>query len=376
MVGYTLVMLAVAAAIVAIGDANAPGMLLLFGPRWLLPWPWLLLLPLVWRARWWVRGVAVTGALVTLLGVALWNVPRSALRLGIPDPVEPSLRVVTWNTDGRDLGPDQLAGYLARWDAHVVLLQDCRGDALTALARGRRDLAAYRDGEFCVISRLPARRLAIAPSQSRRDGRAIGFDVAWGGRTVRVVTVHLPSPRDELGAARNGDPSKLAFSVAQRSAASLRLSEWALAGARQADAIIVAGDFNDEPNAVTTQIVADTSWKREDRGQRDCMLFNALDVEQRLVPARGRDVAFTIVHAGEPERIDHVLVSEEFVPHSRHAVGYVERVEVLNDHLVERRRGRAPLAAAAGQDGPDLGRILSDHAAVCVSIVLGQSLPR
>jgi endonuclease/exonuclease/phosphatase family metal-dependent hydrolase len=131
--------------------------------------------------------------------------------------------------------------------------------------------------------------------------------------------------------------------------------------------LVVAGDFNDEPNAVTTQIVADTSWKRDDRAQRDCMLFNALDVERRLAPGRGRDMAFTMLHAGEPERIDHVLVSEEFVPQSRHALGYVERVELLNDHLFERRAGRAP--SAGRQDGPDLGRIFSDHAAVCVSIV-------
>lgn len=300
-VGYTLVMAAVAAAIVVIGDANAPGMLLLFGPRWLLPWPWLLLLPLVWRSRWWVRGVAVTGALVTLLGVALWNVPRSALRLGAADPVEPSLRVVTWNTDGRDLGPDQLAGYLARWDAHVVLLQDCRGDALTALARGRRDLAAYRDGEFCAISRLPARRLSIAPSQSRRDGRAIGFDVAWGGRTVRVVTVHLPSPRDELGAARNGDPSKLAFSVAQRSAASQRLSEWALAGARQADALIVAGDFN---------LPYGSHALRRDWGT----LRNA------FVEA-GWGLGHTMFAGRHRVRIDHVLASDALVPRSAQVLG-------------------------------------------------------
>ncbi len=137
--------------------------------------------------------------------------------------------------------------------------------------------------------------------------------------------------------------------------------------------MIVAGDFNDQPLAVTTQIVADTSWKREDRRQRDCMLFNALDVEQRLAPAAASRPSgdFTILHAGDPERIDHMLVSEEFVPGCANAIGYVERVEILNDHLLERRGGRAP--AAGTEEGPDLGRILSDHAAVCVSIVFSGS---
>ncbi len=244
-VGYALVMAGVAAAIVAIGDASAAGMLLLFGPRWLLPWPWLVLVPLAWRARWWVRGAAVLGAAVTLFGVALWNVPFARLRgPASDDAAGPTLRVVTWNTDGRPLTAEQLAAYLPRWNAQLVLLQDCRGDALTVLARRRRDFSAYRDGEFCVISRLPAHRLAVAAEGKRRAGRAIGFDVAWAGRLLRMVTVHLPSPRDELGAARQGNPSRLAGSVAERSAASQRLSEWALAGARQADALVVAGDFN------------------------------------------------------------------------------------------------------------------------------------
>ncbi|MCU0950350.1 MAG: endonuclease/exonuclease/phosphatase family protein [Burkholderiaceae bacterium] len=199
---------------------------------------------------------------------------------------------------------------------------------------------------------------------------------------LALLNVHLKSRRPEYAPGEDRDDLRCEAraqlrSLIMRGAEAAAVRQLVVDRTRHnRTPLIVAGDFNDEPNAVTTQIVADTSWKREDRGQRDCMLFNALDVEQRLVPARGRDVAFTIVHAGEPERIDHVLVSEEFVPHSRHAVGYVERVEVLNDHLVERRRGRAPLAAAAGQDGPDLGRILSDHAAVCVSIVLGKSLPR
>jgi endonuclease/exonuclease/phosphatase family metal-dependent hydrolase len=205
---------------------------------------------------------------------------------------------------------------------------------------------------------------------------------ASGAGALTLINLHLKSRRPEYVDGESRDDPRAEARAQLRSlimrgaeAAAVRrlVVEQTL---RNRTPMIVAGDFNDEPNAVTTQIVADTSWKREDRSQRDCMLFNALDVEQRLVPARGRDTAFTILHAGEPERIDHVLVSEEFVPDSRHAIGYVERVEVLNDHLVERRRGRAPFAAAADQDGPDLGRILPDHAAVCVSIVFGVPPPR
>lgn len=241
---YSLVMVGVMVAIATIGDANGAGMLLLFGPRWLLMWPWALLLPLSWLARPMVRAVALLGALVTVLGVAQFNVPVATLGRTDQGAAAEPLRVVTWNTDLADLTAPVLAAYLATWNAHIVLLQDCRGDAQAQLVRGRRDLRGYRDGEFCVISRLPMRRLMMAAAENRQQGRAVGFDVAWEGRTLRVVTVHLPSPRDELFAARHGDPSRLPFSVAQRSAASMRLSAWALAGVGEADALIVAGDFN------------------------------------------------------------------------------------------------------------------------------------
>lgn len=221
-------------------------------------------------------------------------------------------------------------------------------------------------GEHTHFSRpLMAARIALPPAMAG-DG---------GPTELMLLNLHLKSRRPEYvdGEARD-DPR--AEARAQLRALIMRGAEAAAvrrlvveATLRNRMPLIVAGDFNDEPTAVTTQIVADTSWKREDRAQRDCMLFNALDVEQRLAPARGRDTAFTFLHAGEPERIDHVLVSEEFVPQSRNAIGYVERVEVLNDHLFERRNGRVPLAG--GQDGPDPGRIFSDHAAVCVSIVFG-----
>jgi hypothetical protein len=193
------------------------------------------------------------------------------------------------------------------------------------------------------------------------------------GIEMTLLNVHLKSRRPEYADGEDRDDP--------RSEARAQLRSLIMRGAEAAairrividstlgnrSPLVVAGDFNDEANAVTTQMVADTSWKRDDRPQRDCMLFNALDVGQHAGPGPGRDVAFTILHAGEPERIDHVLVSEEFVPHSRHAIGRVAAVEILNDHLSERSRDRLPLSAQ--QEGPDLGRIFSDHAAVCVSIV-------
>ncbi len=188
----------------------------------------------------------------------------------------------------------------------------------------------------------------------------------FGNSALSLLNVHLKSRRpDFLDGEDRDEPICEARaqlrSLIRRGAEAAALRQIVIEATQMTRApLVVAGDFNDEAVSVTTQIVADTSWKREDRPQRDFMLFNALDVEQRLSPGRGRDVAFTVLHGGEPERIDHVLVSEEFVPQSKHALGRVAAVEVFNDHLHERRRADA---------GVRLDRIYSDHAAVCVTLV-------
>lgn len=188
-----------------------------------------------------------------------------------------------------------------------------------------------------------------------------------GGTTLTLLNVHLKSRRPEyLESEDRDDPRREAR--AQLRALVMRGAEAAALRALVIDAtrgartpLVVAGDFNDDIRSVTTQMVADTSWKPDDRPQRDHMLFDALDVEQRPSPGRSRDVAYTILHGGEPERIDQVLVSEEFVPQSKRAIGHVASVAFMNDHLVERK---VRDGAAA-----DLGRIYSDHAAVMVELV-------
>lgn len=193
-----------------------------------------------------------------------------------------------------------------------------------------------------------------------------------GATTLTLVNVHLKSRRPELAAGEDpADPACEARgqlrALLMRAAEAAAVRRLVIEATRDAaEPVIVAGDFNDEANAVTTQIVADTSWKSEHHEPRAHRLFNALDVMDQAQLSRARDVAYTIVHGGAPERIDHVLVSDAFVPTSARALGRVAAVHVLNDHLSERRQGHSHPT----QDGLDLGRILSDHAAVCVSIAL------
>jgi endonuclease/exonuclease/phosphatase family metal-dependent hydrolase len=199
---------------------------------------------------------------------------------------------------------------------------------------------------------------------------------AAGGPTLALLNVHLKSRRPEFVAGESAeDPAAEARaqlrSLVMRGAEAAALRRHVIELTRGAGTpLVVAGDFNDDVDAVTTQIVADTSWKREDRPQRDHMLFDAFDVVEGPSPARGRDVAYTILHAGVPERIDHVFVSEEFVAQSRRALARVLSVEIFNDHLTERQaHGRGLIA------GADPSRIYSDHAAVCATVELAAPSP-
>ncbi|MGE8493185.1 endonuclease/exonuclease/phosphatase family protein, partial [Comamonas sp.] len=99
--------------------------------------------------------------------------------------------------------------------------------------------------------------------------------------------------------------------------------------------LVVLGDFNDTPDSVTTQMISASSEVAYDRKARDRALFNAFDLLGDA--ALKKDVAYSHIHQGAPAVLDQILVSEEFDPRSRHAVGDVRRVDYFNDHLHEGR---------------------------------------
>jgi predicted extracellular nuclease len=99
--------------------------------------------------------------------------------------------------------------------------------------------------------------------------------------------------------------------------------------------LVLMGDFNDSPHSVTTQLMAATSEAAYNRRARDTALYNVWEVQSES--ALKRDVGYSHVYQGWPELLDHILVSEEFVPTSRFSVGDVRRVDAFNDHLHEGR---------------------------------------
>ena len=188
-----------------------------------------------------------------------------------------------------------------------------------------------------------------------------------GIAALTLFNVHLKSRRPDFVDGENpADP--FAESRAQLRSLIRRGAEAAAlrhvleeAAAERSVPLVVAGDFNDEARAATTRLIADAGRQCEDSRDSAFRLFDAFDVEQLSARHdRPRDSLFTALDDGEPQRIDHVLVSEAFVPGSKGAIGLVATFEVFSDHLFERRR--------VANSGARLERIYSDHAAVCVTL--------
>ena len=167
------------------------------------------------------------------------------------------------------------------------------------------------------------------------------------GQPVAVITAHLKSKRPKYLQDADGrtsedtdDPAVQALGALRSlimrgaEALALRLKVVELLH-RTRLPLIVMGDLNDSPHSVTTQLIAATSQTAYDKGARDNALYSAWDVQGEA--ALRRDVAYSHIHQGYPEVLDQMLVSEEFVATSRHAIGDVHRVEVFNDHLFEGR---------------------------------------
>jgi endonuclease/exonuclease/phosphatase family metal-dependent hydrolase len=167
------------------------------------------------------------------------------------------------------------------------------------------------------------------------------------GQRLTLLTCHLKSKRpkflqDEAGNPLEDreDPAVLARatlrSLLMRAAESCAMRRIVAALAEGRDTpLVLAGDFNDGPHAVTTQIITATQEVAFDKAARDTALFHAWDVATE--PALRRDMAYSHVHQGWPELLDQIWVSEEFDARSKRSAGDVKRVEVFNDHLHEGR---------------------------------------
>lgn len=271
-----------------------------------------------------------------------------------------------------------IAQQIDRMDADVIGFQEIFSQAALqhALAKSRRYAQAQqvgfdpiaRDGQLtpsvALVSRLPLVGQASAYSELPRQ-----LSVALPGAgelstcftrpvlhaqvalshelIVNVFVVHLKSQRPDYRSGDDeSDPYQLGLgslrSLIRRGTEALGL-RYLLTDFVQGNRVplVVMGDFNDVTGAITSRIVMGDG--RHGKIGFDDRLFDSYRIQSHADPLR--NIGFSAIHQGQFETIDHILVSEEFNPASRYAVGEVLDVSYLNDHL----QLRQPEASDHGQ---------------------------
>ncbi|WP_219118364.1 endonuclease/exonuclease/phosphatase family protein [Janthinobacterium sp. UMAB-56] len=157
-----------------------------------------------------------------------------------------------------------------------------------------------------------------------------------GGQLTDVVVVHLKSRRPDYRHGEGGDAAAYALanlrSLQRRGAEAVALRVLANELGHSGRPRIVLGDFNDIANAVTTSIVMGAGAPCEPGMEMRARLYDANAIQLRQDALR--HVGYTNIHDSAYMTIDHILVSEHFHAASPRAIGVVQEVSCLNDHLL------------------------------------------
>ncbi|MBT8338038.1 MAG: endonuclease/exonuclease/phosphatase family protein [Gemmatimonadetes bacterium] len=289
--GWVVVIGLAAILLWGLADVWWPATVLLFGPRWVLVLPAIVLIP--WAAlrdRDWLVPLAVAAAvgLGPLVGL------QTGVRSVLPAGEGLSLRVATLNAWGGDR-VDPLARMLAAWNADVVVLQECGGrlrEQVRAQAVPGSPLSVHIEETLCLVSRMPLIETAAmerdAFELANGSGLVHSYLLDWAGDTIAVTNVHLETQREGLELFRRGRISDAIPRLKQKSV--LRSIEhrvarrWAESHGHPA---VVAGDFNTPPES--------RAYRAEWDGWTDAFA------------ARGRGMGATRMNGWIQARIDYVL---------------------------------------------------------------------
>ncbi len=204
--GYLGLVLLAAVALWLLADRWWPATTLLFGPRWVLTLPLLVLAPavLVWDRRLLVAvgcaALIVAGPVVGLRsGWRAWTVPA--------DP-ERDIRVVSFNAMGGDSLRLSAAALLLDWNPDVLMVQEC-GERFSAALRDLPTWHMEQVGRLCLVSRDPIDTVHVMEREAFRAAGGSGLVATYRLRgpagPVWVTNLHLDTPRAGLTRIRQGD---------------------------------------------------------------------------------------------------------------------------------------------------------------------------
>ena len=293
-----------------LGDRWWPATVLLFGPRWILILPLVLLLPLtIWRDRALLLPLFLAGLLVLGPVIGFETGWRS---LGVGDGAGPEIRVATFNImGGRTLiwSPSDL---LADWQADIAAFQECGGDfaeILEALPGWHVDT---RSG-LCLASRfdivgvreMDREALAFAGGA----GLVATYELNVDGSPILLTNVHLETPRAGFELIRAGQLRQGIAKVREKSTLrGIELRRARLWAEGFQGPHIVVGDFNTPT---------------ESRSYRE-----AWGGWQNAFSLTGSGIGGTRLNGWIRVRIDHILANDDW----RILDSWLEK-DVGSDHL-------------------------------------------
>jgi len=271
-----------------------PATTLLFGPRWVLLLPLLVLLPATLR---WDRPLVLP---LVLAGLVVLG-PVMGLRTGWR-------RVFTWENRDRDirvasfnvaggrsitLAPTDL---MLDWGADVAAFQECGGmlrDAIGSL----RDWHTDTRSSLCLISRFEILETLEMDREALQFAGGAGLVVTYlldvNGEHVLLTNIHLETPRAGLEQIRAGrldeGVSKLEEKSSLREIELRRARRWV---DRFSGPQIVTGDFNTPPESPIYRD-AWSDW-------------------QNAFSLAGRGFGGTRMNGWIRARIDHILANDEW----------------------------------------------------------------
>jgi vancomycin resistance protein VanJ len=250
-VAYLGLALVSAAGVWLLADRWWPATVLLFGPRWIVALPLVVLVPAALLVDRPLLAPVVAAGLIALGPVIGLHTGWRRVFVS-PDP-ERDIRVMSFNTEGGRGVSWTPTGVLDALEVDIAALQECTADVADRV----RSVGGWHvdvRGGACLFSRFPI----LAVTQMDREaflaaggaGLVVTYVLALGDREVRLTNVHLETPRAGLEAIRAGRIDEGAPLLEGKSA--LRTIEHRFAR-RWVDTLpsprLVLGDFNSPPES-------------------------------------------------------------------------------------------------------------------------------